>query len=78
MPTNAELLLRASLDCLSLSAAYRERPLGYWDSPEIFLVPPTAEDDGAAGEGSFEGVVALDLARYLSTKLLDSSLDLLL
>merc|ERR1719471_2204517 len=53
-PTSAELLLRASLDWRSLSAAYRDRPLGYWSSPEIFLVAelsPAPPDDEAAAAG---------------------------
>lgn len=78
-PMVAELLLLASLAFLSFSAAYRDRPLGYWSSPEILR---EAETD-SSGVGLFwdsAAIVAevLDFAKYLLTKLSESSLLLYL
>ena len=75
----AELLLLAILAFLSFRAAYLDLPLGYWSSPEIFLVADT-ESSGVSSFGeSLEPrptAVDLDLARYLLTKLSLSSLRL--
>jgi len=46
-PIMAELLLLANFAFLSLSAAYLDLPLGYCNSPDIFLVAAT-ESSGVA------------------------------
>jgi hypothetical protein len=59
-PIVAELLLFARRAFLSLRAAYLERPLGYWSSPEILL------EADSSGVGSFCSEVRAPLVRDLA------------
>jgi hypothetical protein len=59
-PIVAELLLFARRAFLSLRAAYLDRPLGYWSSPEILL------EADSSGVGSFCSEVRAPLVRDLA------------